>query len=612
MTPTGLSFPGNEYSVMPFWFWNDDLNADEIIRQIHTFQHHGVDGFVIHPRVGLPRSLGWMSERLLAFYQVAIEEAQRRHMVVILYDEGMYPSGSASGQVVAANPAYACRCLAKFDVPPGSAVDLQPGENLVAVVPRQDGSPIAVIDRPARSVIRGLHYIGAGPAEDEPPAADILNPQAVHTFIRLVYDQFADKFGAYFGSTILAIFTDEPGLLGRSREKGLMPGTTGILEQVNRILGYDFTPHLPALWHAAEPDAARFRRDFAHAVSLRLEETYYQPLSAWCQQHGVALTGHPAKGDDMGPLRYFQIPGQDLVWRWVLPDQPSALEGAESTQVKCSASAMLHAGQRRNANECCGAYGHSLTWEEMNWLARWAFVRGVNLLFPHAFYYSTRGARRDERPPDVGPNSPWWDRFPEYALVCRRLSWLNTDSRQVCHLAILGQADFLPWRAARVCYTHQFDFNYIEERDVLHHSVVDSEGIHISGMCYQALILEYEPSPEVMEVLTPLASVGKVFQYVEDTNPALLVSWLGVHVPVDIQIQPAAPGFRLRHVVKAGLHYYMLFNEEIVPLDILIELPISGSWLLVDPVTGQANPLADPHSLHLEGHELKILISEIR
>jgi hypothetical protein len=233
------------------------------------------------------------------------------------------------------------------------------------------------------------------------------------------------------------------------------------LEHVNRILGYDFTPHLPALWDASEPEAVHYRQAYAYALSMRLEETFYQPLSVWCEAHGLALTGHPAKGDDIGPLRYFQIPGQDLVWRWVLPDQPSALEGSESTQAKCSASAMLHHGRRRNANECCGAYGHGMTWDEMNWLARWAFVRGVNLLIPHAFYYSVRGLRRDERPPDVGPHSSWWDRFPVYAQMCRRLSWINTDSQQVCHLAILGRANELPWRAARQCFYHQVDFNYV-------------------------------------------------------------------------------------------------------------------------------------------------------
>src|ERR1700760_4255120 len=89
--------PPREFSLLPFWFWNDELDADELIRQIDAFERNGVYGFVIHPRVGLPRDLGWMSDKLLGFYHVAIEEAARRDMKVLLYDEGMYPSGSSSG-----------------------------------------------------------------------------------------------------------------------------------------------------------------------------------------------------------------------------------------------------------------------------------------------------------------------------------------------------------------------------------------------------------------------------------------------------------------------------------------------------------------------------------
>jgi hypothetical protein len=593
---------------MPFWFWNDDLNVDEITRQMEDFQQHGVEGFVIHPRVGLPRHLGWMSERLLEFYRAAIVEARRRGMVVVLYDEGMYPSGSSSGQVVAKNPVFACRCLAKVDLARGQEPELKPGETLVAIARRGDGSRLAVIDRPARSVIRGLHYLGEGPAENEPPAADILNPQAVATFLHLVYDQFAANFEPYFGNTILAIFTDEPGLLGRSRERGIVPGTTGILAHINRILGYDFTPHLPALWYEDEPKSAHFRQEYLYALSLRLEETYYQPLQTWCEAHGLALTGHPAKGDDIGPLRYFHIPGQDLVWRWVLPDQPSALEGAESTQAKCAASAMLHAGRRRNANECCGAYGHELTWDEMNWLARWVFVRGANLLFPHAFYYSVRGVRVDERPPDVGPHSPWWGRYREYAQESRRLSWINTDARHLCHLAILGRADHLPWRAAKTCFCNQYDFNYIEERDILEKASIDTEGLHLAGMTYTALILEHDPRPEVMAALEPLALAGGVIRYQEEAPPEDLLKWLGEKAEKTLLVTPESPALRVRHLEKGGLDYFLLFNEEHKTLELTPGLSRQLQWFIYDAVHDRAAPLDIAASLVFERYELKILI----
>ena len=222
---TALWDAPREFSLAPFWFWNDALDEAEIIRQIADFEAHGVYGFVIHPRVGLPRDIGWMSDRMMHFMRVAVEEAARRAMTVILYDEGMYPSGSSSGQVVAANPDYHCRCMSRTELKNGETPQLEEGQTLVAVVERTNGDRIAVIDRPVDAYIRGLHYIGEGPAEDEPPAADLLNPASVATFIHLVYDRYAEALGDHFRTTVRAIFTDEPGVLGRCRERDVVPGT---------------------------------------------------------------------------------------------------------------------------------------------------------------------------------------------------------------------------------------------------------------------------------------------------------------------------------------------------------------------------------------------------
>jgi len=72
-----------------------------------------------------------------------------------------------------------------------------------------------------------------GPEEDEPQGSGY--PQTSSG--RGVYSEsstirFATALRLNFGDPIVAIFTDEPGLLGRSRETGIIPGTTGILEQV--------------------------------------------------------------------------------------------------------------------------------------------------------------------------------------------------------------------------------------------------------------------------------------------------------------------------------------------------------------------------------------------
>lgn len=632
--PAGWRNPPREFSFCPFWFWNDELSETEIERQLADFQAHGVHAFVIHPRAGLPRSIGWLGERMIHYMRFAIERARARGMWVVLYDEGMYPSGSSSGQVVAKNPAFRTRGLFAIDLDaakPGDTVhgvrlgadgspQLVPGQNLVATLRRKaNGHRVAVVDRaasPGHSFIRGLHFAEPDPPrradhrevpEDLPPGGDILNPDAVACFIELVYQRYFDEFGKHFGKTVKAIFTDEPSLLAKGAEAGARPGTTGLLAHVNRVLGYDFTEHLPALWFDDEPDAARYRRDYARALQSRLEETFYRPISLWCRRHGIELTGHPSAPDDLGHLRHFQIPGQDIVWRYLEPGKPSALEGEQSTNAKCASSAMIHLGRRRNANEYCGAYGHDFTFEELRWLTHWLLVRGCNLLYPHAFYYSVRGPRIDERPPDVGPHSAWWDQYPAFARAAQRLCWLNTDSTHVCGIAILGRNDHLPWRAAKVCFQHQRDFNYLEARHLWEDARVSAGGIRLRGMNYRALILEEPPPAEAAAVVARLEAAGRVVRWSPALPEAEFLLRLDQLVRPDVRVSPAAPDLRVRHVRKAGGHYYLVFNEGENDLEVTWQLAAQGRRFWLDPYSETAEPLAENEPLRLPRHALRVL-----
>ncbi|NLD72786.1 MAG: hypothetical protein GX649_08730, partial [Chloroflexi bacterium] len=103
--------PPREFGLLPFWGWNDDLDEDELLRQVREMHAGGFGGFVPHADLGLPRSVGYLTEEYFRLLRLAIDEAARLGMRVILYDEGYYPSGSAQGKVVAENPDYAARCL---------------------------------------------------------------------------------------------------------------------------------------------------------------------------------------------------------------------------------------------------------------------------------------------------------------------------------------------------------------------------------------------------------------------------------------------------------------------------------------------------------------------
>jgi hypothetical protein len=602
MAQVSVERPPRLFGVMPFWFWNDDLTDAELLRQIADMDEHGVGGFVIHPRVGLPRSIGWMSPELLRFMKVAVDEAARRGLKVILYDEGMYPSGSSSGQVVQHDPTLACRCLAwrMHDASP-----LPEGHALVATVDSKSHGAIDFIDRKANSYIRGIHYIDEGPKEDEPPAGDILNPRTAELVLNLVHSKMHAALGEHFGKTIIGCFTDEPDPLGKCREsKNVRPYTTGLLDDAGALLGHDFSPHLPALFFDDEPDAPR-HRDFWHrVVRARMDTSWYAPLSKWCEVHGVALCGHPADGDDIGTLKYFHIPGQDIVWRFIEPDQASVLEGPQSTQAKLTSSAMIHHGRSRNSNEFCGAYGNQTTFEEFKFLADWLLIRGVNLLIAHAFYYSVRGPRKEERPPDVGPNSRWWDKFKPFADACTRLSYLNSEMTHVCDVAIVCDPAHAPWKCAKPLYENQIDFNYVNW-PTLSMAHIDANRLKVGPMTYRHVIIEGEVPDEVVNHLEPLQAAGHVTHF-DETDRGYVTRIVNL-VGRDVVIEPATTSIRVRHVIRDGRHFYMLHNERKDPVKCSITFATHGERFEIDTSTGNRVAIARNAPIAFGPYELKLI-----
>jgi hypothetical protein len=592
------------HSMLPFWFWNDAITEAGIAEQIADFVEHGIHGFVLHPRIGLPRELSWMSSQLLDLMEFAVELASRCGMRVLLYDEGMYPSGSCAGAIVEMRPDLACRGLACLDMADGGSPLLPDTHHLVARLTTRAGQTVGVIDRPVDSYIRGLHYIGEGPDGEEPPMADLLNPETAALFLKLTHERFFARLGKHFGNTIIGIFSDEPNPLGKCRERDLVrPGTTGIVPHVSRLLGYDFTPHLPALWYDDEPNAKQHKQDYLLAIRRRLAETWYAPLSNWCNEHGIALCGHPARGDEIGALRFFQIPGQDLVNRRVEMDQPSAVNGKESPQAKATSSTMSHFKRRFNSSEFGGGYGHRTTFEEIRWLAWWCISRGVNLLIPHAFFYSTRGYRLQDSPPPIGPHNSYWSDFKPFADAAARLCWVNTDSRQVCDVAILAQRDRCLWAAARACLQHQIDFNYLDAEIMEAGATISDEGIAVGDAFYRVLIVEGSLPESLTERLRPLAGSGRVVSWTKE-KPGIAA--LRTLIKPELSFSSAVPGLRVRHQIKNANQYYILFNEGATPIDVGMTTRETARWEWIDLATGQSEPASYPLRVAIPSHEIRL------
>ncbi|WP_206109207.1 glycosylhydrolase-like jelly roll fold domain-containing protein [Paenibacillus sp. HB172176] len=613
--------PPAEFSPIPFWFWNDELTEEEIIRQINEFHEKEVDGFVLHPRMGLPRSMPYLSDGYMELVEAAVAEAERLGMRVILYDEGMYPSGSANGMVVKRNPDYASRGLQLREIacPPGGgsiALSLQPGETLVSAqavrkrserevdaggailldvadgaisfAPPKEGdwSLLLFVDTYSKGTIRGVHPGQDDGEPDVPAAADLLNPAAVQAFIALTHERYYAKLSRYFGKTVFAMFTDEPDLLGRGHVKGLKPWTSGLLDEFVAAGGRE--QDLALLWFEEGQAEAEVRERFAAVVRQRLARTYYQPLADWCEAHGIGLTGHPAASDDIGLLTPFHIPGQDVVWRYIAPEDGKGLTGAHSTMGKCSSDSARHRGKRRNLNEAFGVCGieggWTLTADNMKWYLDWLFVRGVNLISPHAFYYSIRGERRDERPPDVGPNNIWWPEYKTISRYIKRMSWLMTGSVNSAKVAVLAGGDYLPWRIVKPLYERQIEFNYLEESLLQHACQVKDGLIEIAGYRYSAVLIQegsrFAPgSWETLEAFVRQGgliiewngrdedgsanSIGQIRDIgqicVQQEQQA--AEELERRLDRDYSLNPSCADIRISRVEKNGMLFYVIVNE---------------------------------------------------
>lgn len=624
--------PPAEFTEMPFWFLNGELEAEEMKRQLRDFKAHGLDGIVLHPRLGLADDIEYLSDKYLGLIREAVEEAHRLDMKVMLYDEAMYPSGSAHGLVVKGNPEYAARAIRLEPFEEVKQFHLQEGEELLAAlaVKEKDGyihldtairveqeknvpdgyEGYAIIATYSHGTIRGVHFGEDDGEPAAPKAADLLNPEAMQKFLRVTYDAYYNAFREYFGTTVIAFFTDEPSIMGRCvDEKKLRPWSKDFLpiyEQAGNEV-----KDLLALWLDVGEQTETLRRRYRRCINEQLGKSYYDQLSHWCEMHHIALTGHPASSEDIGCLRHFQIPGQDVVWRWVAPEKDLSVTGKDSTLAKCASDGARHSGARRNLNEClgcCGPVGHpwDFTAGEMKWYMDWLFVRGTNLLVPHAFLYSVDGEPRyNERPPDVGPNNAWWPYYRYFADYAKRLSWLNTDSRNTTKVAVLCEEDHLPWKITRQLYEHQIEFNYLEDQLLSTKDVrIENGVICIARQAYTVLLIE-DPDALDHKTAARIESFRRQGGTVLTMEDDILTELDRLQV-AEARLIPGCAGIRFTHLQKGGKSFYLFTNEGQQPYRGRAVLKGCGTAEIWDAWTGRT---AQAEVVSPQGEPLTVALS---
>ncbi len=520
--------PPKSFREIPFWSWNDDLDPEELVRQIDLMDKAGWGGFFMHARVGLKTP--YMGKRWMECIRASTEAARQRGMTAWLYDEDKWPSGYAGGLSLAAHPEYRSQCLiCKVDDKPallaervatfyareieGQLVDF-----------RRDDHPDLVDERD-----RVVQFFPMTMALGQEKFnffsyLDLMNPDAVQAFLASTHQAYAELFSDEFGKTIPGIFTDEPCFIFRnlSEKPGFtfLPWTNGFGEYFQAQNGYDLLPHLPALFFPGIQDSSAYRYDFFRTALRRFIDSFTRPVSQWCARNNLAYTGHYMAEDtlleqihwtgaSMPQYPYMQLPGIDKLFRHVNGFCSMVLT------VKQLDSVVSQMGKTRALCENYGAAGQDFAHTGRKWLGDWSYVLGITLNNPHLSLYSMRGDRKRDCPQHLSYQQPWW---PENNLIAdyfARLSYLLSQGQRVVDIVLIhpigsAWAVFQPGSTTAVdelderldqlnmvLVEHQRDFHFADENLVAPDGgtpakvVKSSDGprLQIGKMAYRLVIV---------------------------------------------------------------------------------------------------------------------------
>ena len=189
-----IQAPSTEFTPIPFWFFNDSPDEDRMKKQLEDYVEKGVNGIVLHPRTGVPKEVPYLSEKYFQAVRFLVKTATDLKMKIVLYDEGMYPSGSAHGMVVAKNPDFASKGIKlvteeELESMKAQEAAANKAAKCLEVITRfADGKYLVYTF--TGGTIRGIHFGEDDGEEGAPASADIMNPDAVDEFIRLTHDRY--------------------------------------------------------------------------------------------------------------------------------------------------------------------------------------------------------------------------------------------------------------------------------------------------------------------------------------------------------------------------------------------------------------------------------------
>ena len=466
-----------------------------------------------------------------------------------------------------------------------------------------------------------------------------MHPMSGKWYADKFFGQFERRFPGESGKGLNFFFSDELqfGVSGRLWSKEFP-------EEFKKRKGYDITPELAALFKDTGPRTPKIRLDYSDVVVALSEEGFFKPVFDWHQQRGMILgCDHGGRGQNVVEFgdyfrtqRWNQGPGSD---------QPYL----ERNLIKAKVAASIAHLYERPRVWLEGFYGSGWGTSSADVVdATFAnYVRGYTLLSLHGMYYSTHGSWWEWAAPDNTFRMPYWPQFRGFMDCVQRLSYLLSQGRHRCDVAILypvapKEADMDGGGAVKAAFdtagaldSVAVDFDFMDFESLARAQVKDGQ-LCVSGESYRALVLpsmkavRFSTLQKAVEfqraggLVVMLGALPEASDRIGRNDPELdaLVAELTTRVarPGEVRVRIeqafprdyAGPGSVLHRKVGPR-DLYAIYNA---PQDAEATFRATGKVELWDPWTGTTRPLeilsqsggATKLKLPLTAKEMQIIV----
>ena len=423
------------------WIWNDVLDRDEIKKQIDEMLEGGIRCFYIipEPKNFRPNTMvtnlepDYLSDEFMEFVKFAADYAAEKGMYMWLYDEGGWPSGSATGKVVQNNPKTVRKSLScrEFLLKKGETYTV-PNDVKASFVGNQRifSGTVFESDVAVSEFFVSKDNVSPGGCN----RADISEKMTADTFIELTHEKYKQYLGDHFGKTVPFMFTDEPSL-------DMFAFSYDFEKRFKSKYGYDILDFLPVIAKSCgeNDEENRIRSDYFTLCGEIFNENFLKSQADWCEKNGILLTGHldndhrcdsnirQGYTTHTDSLSNLHVPGIDVIWRQIFCGKNT--NDSMKFFPRIAASAAAKNGKNLTVSETFAVYGSGLTANEMRYALNYQFLRGINLMNFMNISYGRKTFLAFAERPSFGKEKPGYEALNAVNDYAARMSYLTTVGR---------------------------------------------------------------------------------------------------------------------------------------------------------------------------------------